>query len=271
MVVLRVSHNLTTRPSDPVTQDTQPIAIMTWYLPILNQPVRFHSSRDPGKCKLTHQQCAYKSSYWVFWYKADLVFALPVVYFFIATIAVFAIARYATDFAPPSLTRTSAWRRSVSALRFLSYRSFRVAGRKSQSLGVYLLGAVGVVFFAALTLGPRPYYWPTDAHYGNSPPIATRAGWLALACVPFIMALSAKANMVSALTGIPPEKLNIWHNWVSWAMFVLALVHTFPFIIFHQTKGDLHKTFVDGGVWLTGVIALLAQAWLTFLSVPWIR
>lgn len=38
------------------------------YLPILDQPVQFHSSRDPGKCKLTPEQCAYKSQYWVFWY-----------------------------------------------------------------------------------------------------------------------------------------------------------------------------------------------------------
>lgn len=123
-----------------------------------------------------------------------------------------------------------------------------------------------------MTLGPRPYYWPTDAKYGNSPPLATRTGWMALACMPFILLLSAKANMITALTGIPHEKLNVWHNWVSWAMFVLALIHTFPFIIYHRdVTHDLHETFVTGGVWITGVIALVAQAWLTFMSISWIR
>ncbi|POR31272.1 Flavoprotein transmembrane component [Tolypocladium paradoxum] len=242
-----------------------------WYLPILNQPVQFHSSRDPGTCNLTPEQCAYKSQYWVFWYEADLVYALPTVYFFVSAIALFAIARFTSDYAPERLTGSAAWRRSVSALRFLSYKSWRAGSWNSQPLGVFLLGAVGAVFLGALTLGPRPYYWPTDAHYGNSPPIATRTGWLALACVPFVLALGAKANMVSALTGVPPEQLNVWHNWISWAMFVLALIHTFPFIVFHNRAGDTAMVFRDGGVWLAGVIALVAQAWLTFMSISWIR
>jgi ferric-chelate reductase len=38
-----------------------------------------------------------------------------------------------------------------------------------------------------MTLGPQPYYWPTDASYGSSPPIATRAGWMALALLPFVL------------------------------------------------------------------------------------
>lgn len=83
--------------------------------------------------------------------------------------------------------------------------------------------------------------------------------------------LGAKANPISTLTGISHEKLNIWHNWVAWAMFVLALVHTFPFIVFHKWKGDLVKSWNDGGTWVTGVIALLAQAWLTFMSIRRIR
>lgn len=83
--------------------------------------------------------------------------------------------------------------------------------------------------------------------------------------------LGAKANPISTLTGISHEKLNIWHNWVAWAMFALALVHTFPFIVFHIWKGDIVKSFNDGGIWVTGVIALIAQAWLTFMSIRWIR
>jgi hypothetical protein len=40
-----------------------------------------------------------------------------------------------------------------------------------------------------MTLGPRPYYWPNTKKisYGNSPPIATRTGYMALACMPFLM------------------------------------------------------------------------------------
>ena len=83
--------------------------------------------------------------------------------------------------------------------------------------------------------------------------------------------LGAKANPITALTGISHEKLNVWHNWIAWAMFVLALVHTFPFIVYHIWKGDILEQWNDGGVWVTGVVAIIAQAWLTFMSVPWIR
>ena len=83
--------------------------------------------------------------------------------------------------------------------------------------------------------------------------------------------LGAKANPITALTGVSHEKLNIWHNWVAWAMFVLALIHTFPFIVYHQREGDIKKEWKTGGVWVTGVVALIAQAWLTFMSIPWIR
>ncbi|KAJ0295265.1 hypothetical protein COL922a_014064, partial [Colletotrichum nupharicola] len=84
-------------------------------------------------------------------------------------------------------------------------------------------------------------------------------------------ALGAKSSPITTLTSISSEKLNIWHAWVGWAMYVLALVHTFPFIVFHIWKGDIVNEFKTGGVWVTGVTALLAQTWLTLLSIPWIR
>lgn len=44
---------------------------------------------------------------------------------------------------------------------------------------------------AAMTLVPKPYYWPKDANYGGSPPIATRAGWMALGLLPFVLLVFA--------------------------------------------------------------------------------
>lgn len=47
----------------------------------------------------------------------------------------------------------------------------------------------GAILLLAMTLGPRPYYWPNTKKisFGNSPPIATRTGYMALACMPFLM------------------------------------------------------------------------------------
>jgi hypothetical protein len=45
--------------------------------------------------------------------------------------------------------------------------------------------------------------------YGGSPPLATRTGWMAIALLPFVIALSSKANYITALTGVPHEKLQV--------------------------------------------------------------
>lgn len=39
----------------------------TPFLPILNNPIQFHSSRNPGTCSLKPDQCVLKNSYCVFW------------------------------------------------------------------------------------------------------------------------------------------------------------------------------------------------------------
>ncbi|KAL2821211.1 putative ferric reductase transmembrane component [Aspergillus granulosus] len=242
-------------------------------LPWLDQPVMLHSDRDPGMCMMTPEQCAYKSRYWVFWYEADHRYALPTVAFFLVAVALFTIGHWLAVYTPSRLKQTRGWSQLTALFRFMSYRSWRIGQWNTQSLGGLLLAGAGAVFFLAMTLGPHPYYWPNtrEISFGNSPPIATRTGFMALACMPFLFALGAKANPITALTSVSPEKLNVWHNWVAWAMYVLALVHTFPFIVFHIWKGDIVTEFKTGGVWVTGVIALLAQTWLTLLSIPWIR
>ena len=124
-----------------------------------------------------------------------------------------------------------------------------------------------------MTLGKHPYYWPntTEVNYGDSPPIATRSGWMSLACLPFVLALAAKENPISLLTRVAYEKLNVFHRWLSWAMYALALVHTFPFIVYHRQQGDMGVQWGTSAYYWTGVIALLAQSWLTFMSFGPIR
>lgn len=244
-------------------------------LPWLTQPVMLHSSRDPGHCMMTPEQCAYKTRYWVYWYEADHRYALPTVALILSTILVFTIAHILNLVAPASWRKTSAWRRVAAASRGASYRRWKFGNWRTQSLGAYLLGFVGFVFFAVLTLAAQPYYWPNsrdgEISYGGSPPLATRAGWMALALLPFVIILPTKANPVAAMIGTSPENLIVWHNWLAWAMFVLALVHTFPFIVYRIWMGDIVTEWNTGGIWVTGVVALLAQAWLTFFSIRWLR
>lgn len=40
-----------------------------------------------------------------------------------------------------------------------------------------------------MDLAPTPYYWPS-LDFGGSPPLGTRSGWMALACMPFVLYVS---------------------------------------------------------------------------------
>ncbi|THC99233.1 hypothetical protein EYZ11_001321 [Aspergillus tanneri] len=236
-------------------------------LPWLDQPVLLHSSRA-DTCKLTPEQCAYRRGHWRYWYEADHVYALNTVYFLIAFIAFFTL-RHLLSYPPLQRhKRNNPIQRAISTVRSISYRSLQPG---TPSLGVLLVLGVGFLFFLLLTLVPQPYYWPRNASYGNSPPIATRTGWMALALLPFVLALSTKANLVSALTGISHDRLQVFHHWTSYAMFVLALVHTFPFIIFHIRKGDMVHQWRSSVTYWTGVVALIFQTYLTVMSLPAFR
>ncbi|BCR87148.1 ferric reductase family protein [Aspergillus chevalieri] len=243
-------------------------------VPWLDQPVMLHSSRADS-CSMTPEQCAYRNYHWRYWYEADHVYSLNTVYFFCATIGVFAIANFLAKYAPVQVKRSAAWKKATAGLRYLAYRGYElpVVRYWSPSLGVILLGLAGTVFCFAMTLGPKPYYWPEvqTGSYGSSPPIATRTGWMALAVLPFVLAFGAKANMISALTGVPHEKLQVFHQWSSYAMFVLGLIHTFPFIVYHIHKGDMVMEWNTSLTYWTGVATLIPQAYLTVMSLPSIR
>lgn len=242
--------------------------------PWLDMPVLLHSSRA-DTCKLTPEQCDYRSGHWRYWYEADHVFALNTVYLFVAAIGVCFVGFWVMRLAPASFANKPWWRKLVSGARFLSYRRYDINAIRwrTPSLGVSVLLIVGALFFLGMTLGPQPYYWPNTRtlSYGNSPPIATRTGWMALACMPFMIILPTKANMIASFTGVSHERLIVFHNWVGWAMFALALVHTFPFIIFHQWKGDMGTVWNTSVVYWTGVVAILTQAYLQFFSLSFIR
>ncbi|KAI8967191.1 hypothetical protein BDF20DRAFT_917850 [Mycotypha africana] len=54
---------------------------------------------------------------------------------------------------------------------------------------------------------------------------SNRAGFLALALVPFLLSSTGKNSALSLLTGISPLKLNFLHRILGWALFICATVH----------------------------------------------
>jgi len=160
-------------------------------------------------------------------------------------------------------------------MRWLAYRAYRLPGLdwNTAPVGMLILGLIGTVYFLCMTLVPHPYYWPdnADGTWGSSPPIATRSGWLSLACLPFVFATAGKSNLITLVTGVSHEKLQLFHRWISYAFLVTALVHTFPFIIYNIQTGTMVSSWNTTVFYWTGVVALIAQVYLTFASVGPLR
>lgn len=187
-----------------------------------------------------------------------------------AAIVLFSIGNLVQEASPRRLLHSRPTRKLIALHRYLSYRTLRIEflNWNSAPLGILLLAAIGIIYFFCMTLAPKPYYWPNthELNYGNSPPLATRAGWLSLACMPFVFATAGKSNFITLLTGVSHARLQVFHRWISYAFFILALIHTFPFIVYHVWKGDMKEEWDSSVFYWTGVIALLAQAYLTFAS-----
>ncbi|CAK7245754.1 MAG: hypothetical protein STHCBS139747_007346 [Sporothrix thermara] len=142
------------------------------------------------------------------------------------------------------------------------------------SLAVLTCGFIALAFTALYCFLPQPLYWQS-IQYG-SPPLAIRAGMIAVAMTPWIIATSTKTNILSFITGIGPERLNVLHRWAGYLCLFLSLVHAIPFYV--QPVWD------DGGmaifqslfpssmiVYGTGIACLVPLIWLCVASLPIIR
>jgi predicted ferric reductase len=109
----------------------------------------------------------------------------------------------------------------------------------------------------------------------GSPPLAIRTGLMAAALIPLIIALGGKVNLVTFFTGLGHEKLNVWHRYTGYLMFILSTIHTIPF--FHQLSyeggiANVHdKFYMPGAYEFTGVPPYAFCFGLVALSLPVFR
>ncbi|KAK5129055.1 hypothetical protein LTR85_000388 [Meristemomyces frigidus] len=142
------------------------------------------------------------------------------------------------------------------------------------SIGVITIVLAALVFVVLYCFVPQPLYWQS-IRYG-SPPVAVRAGMIAIAMMPWIVALGMKANFISMITGIGHERLNVLHRWLAYLFLLLSLIHTVPFYITPVwDKGGVRvfKTLFQQGFYVygTGVAALVPTIFLCVHSLPFLR
>ncbi|RPB24208.1 hypothetical protein L211DRAFT_215110 [Terfezia boudieri ATCC MYA-4762] len=154
-------------------------------------------------------------------------------------------------------------------------------GLGGMSLGMAVTVLVGWLYPTLYTFTQHPYYH-VYARYGP-PGLASRAGMIAVATIPFIIALGMKANWISLVTGVGHERLNVLHRWLGLLCLFFSLVHTIPFLV-EPVKGD----WGDGtGSWAAlrdkllygkgsiyywnGFAALGCILWMNIASLPFFR
>ncbi|KAF9049544.1 hypothetical protein BDZ89DRAFT_940671 [Hymenopellis radicata] len=246
----------------------------------LKHPVLWHSSRVPSGydyTMMTDEQKTMIVTKWHNWYSADWEYGQTTLAFFcagIATVFLFKVVAHlrgrkftvlqgdlSVTHQPGTLDRV------IAACRYATARQFHVRTLHWYSPPLAAVVAVcGMfTFLMALMLAVRPYYWPNDA-MGHSPPIATRAGWISIAIMPFMIVFATKVNFIGILTGTSHEKLQVFHRWTAFFMYITSLVHTFPFIINSIRMREMEAMWSTSPWYWTGVAALVPQTYLVALS-----
>lgn len=195
------------------------------------------------------------------------------------------------QFFPPQMAATQPARREslfqrliplqrvIALMRWVFYRPIPVLKiGKSEivfpSLAVTVIVLAALIFVTLYCFIPQPlYYWSIAL---GSPPLAIRAGMLAVAMVPWIVALATKANFITMLTGLGPERLNGLHRWSAYICLFLSLIHMVPFYItpiwedgalINYRKSLLPNMYVYG----PGIAAIVPLLVLCIHSLPFLR
>ncbi|KAI9054346.1 hypothetical protein LZ554_001510 [Drepanopeziza brunnea f. sp. 'monogermtubi'] len=143
------------------------------------------------------------------------------------------------------------------------------------SLAVIAILVIATAFVTLYCFLPQPLYWQS-IRYG-SPPLAVRAGMIAIAMTPWIVATSMKANLITIVTGISHERLGVFHRWGGYLCLFLSLVHTVPFYIQPVWEDGGMTVFAklfppgSGIIYGSGIACLVPLGWLCIVSLPFIR
>lgn len=168
---------------------------------------------------------------------------------------------------------------TIAIFRYIFYRPIPSIKIRNFDFGfpsaaVALIFSIALLFVLSYCFIPHPLYYATIAY--GSPPLAIRAGMIAVAMMPWIIALSMKTNLVSLLTGIGHERLNVLHRWGGYLCLLLSLIHTVPFYVTPLwDEGGLttFKSYFTGQYYIygTGIAALVPLLVLCIHSLPIFR
>ncbi|TGZ76664.1 hypothetical protein EX30DRAFT_399121 [Ascodesmis nigricans] len=160
--------------------------------------------------------------------------------------------------------------RASTHMRSFAYKRLRRI--PSVSIGMWTLVFAGFLFPMLYVFTQHPYY--AREIWMGPPPLAGRSGMMAIAMLPFIIALGMKVNLVSLITGVGHEKLNVLHRWLAVLFGILSLIHAIPYVVEPVKRGGWQlakEKFMSHPTYWNGVGAMACLFWLCVASMPFIR
>ncbi|KAH8695051.1 putative metalloreductase transmembrane component [Talaromyces proteolyticus] len=144
-------------------------------------------------------------------------------------------------------------------------------------LAVVILVLIALGFVVLYCFIPQPLYYSSIAL--GSPPLAIRAGMIAVAMIPWIVALGTKPNVLALATGIGHERLNVLHRWLAYLCLFASLIHMIPFYVTPVWEDGAYAIFqqalvpqgVNMYIYGSGVAAFVPLAVLCIHSHTYIR
>jgi hypothetical protein len=176
-------------------------------------------------------------------------YAFWATYFYCATIGLFTIM-YINSRIRDGGSGTRFKERTIAAWRWWTYR--RIPGwlgtQMDISLGQLALFTSATIFIAIIAF-LHGHYLRNYFKYG-SPPLSVRSAIIISALLPICLAVAGKVNIVSVITGISYAKLNVWHRYLAFMIFILSIVHlvsiwilyTDPFLTDWELGSSFHCT-----------------------------
>ncbi|KAL6722370.1 hypothetical protein ACLMJK_001477 [Lecanora helva] len=230
----------------------------------------FYAAYNHSQATLSYYR-QYDYGHWLAWYYAAFIFIAMLVYIATLYLNTRPLTQEAAKERPTIVDKIQAYRRFVTYRRLPDSGVSGSLGLPSVGMLIFLLVGVGVV--ASMSFAIQPYY---RLHRGyGSPPLAVRTGLMAASLTPLLIALGGKVNLVTMVTGIGYEKLNVIHRWVGWIIFGLSVTHTIPFFVAPLWDGGyaaLHHQFYEPDSFeYTGIAPLAILFGIVVFSIPWVR
>lgn len=121
---------------------------------------------------------------------------------------------------------------------------------------------------------PQPFFYASMSY--GSPPLAIRAGMISVSLLPWIVATSSKANVLTLLTGIGHERLIVLHRWAAYLCALFAVIHAVPYwwqSVRDESGFTIFKLYFNQQyyIYTTGIAAIAPLAFLVLHSLPILR